>query len=47
MHNVHTKKISQAESQLRTFQLRSNAFKMNSINTDKIIQVKILSIMSD
>ena len=35
------------QSQLRTFLLRPNVFKMNSINTDKIIQVKIQSILSN
>ena len=43
----HTKNITQAESQLRTFLLRPNVFKMNNRNTDKIIQVKIQSVLSN
>ena len=42
----HAKNITQAESQLRTFLFQPNIFEMNSINTDKIIQVKIQSILS-
>ena len=32
---------------LRTFLLRPNVLKMNSINTDKIIHVKLRSILSN
>ena len=43
----HTKNIIQAESQLKTFLFRPNVFEINSINTDKIIHVKIQSILSN
>ena len=33
--NLFSKNITQAESQLRTFLLRPNVFKMSSINSDK------------
>ena len=41
------KNITHAESQLRTFLFQPNVFKMNSINTDKIIHEKIQSILSN
>ena len=43
----HTNKIIQAESQLTPFLFRANVFEINSINTDKIIHVKIQSILSN